>query len=351
MKIPWMRRALGVLALLVFGFAFALGVAELAARRLWDPSVPAPPPVPEAWRDLEDLRGPLALGRPNLRAQNAGALFETNSAGFRGRERTLAKAPGALRIALIGDSFAMGWGVAEEQTYAFRLEQSLGARTDPPVEVLNFGLAGLDTVAAVERLHEHALAFAPDVVVYGFTVNDIENEHYRASRADLAEVAEFLAAQPWQLIRLFGPRLAGLIEAFRPSKGTYVYELDDNYFRNPDAWQAVLGALDRLAGTARARGMCAVVLLHTRLHFLNLLHPYRRHYDAFATAARERGLAVVPTLDAFLGRKDRDLWVAPNDPHPGPEAHGILADALERGLLALPPECLEGASFVSARGS
>ncbi len=317
----------------------AFVAAELVARAVWEPPLPQPgPELPEELHDLPALRSRYQLAQPNLRGVNAGALFETNSAGFRGRERTPEKPPGVFRIGVIGDSWAMGWGVAEEATYAHRLEQTLGGR-DPTVEVLNFALAGVNARDAVERLHRVGLAFDPDLVIYGFTVNDVEGPSYRTTVPPPEAIGRAVRGSPYYLWRVLAPRYGSLAEVLWAPRGSYVYDLDQNYFENPKAWGDFTAALDRLATTTRERDACALMLIHTRLHFLNALHPYHRHYDAAAEAAEARGIPVVRTFDAFRGRKDRELWVLPADPHPGPEAHGILAEQLAAGLDALPERC------------
>ncbi len=331
-----LRRALGVALLASGSFALALFAGELATRVFWREPTSSRPPVPEAWRNLPDLRTKGALSLPNLRALNAGALYETNSAGFRGRERAPKKPPGGFRIVVIGDSIAMGWGVSEADSYAARLEALLGAQS----EVLNFGVAGLDAVEAVERYHTKALAFEPDLVVYGFTLNDLDNEHYRHSATDLGDVHRALMAHPSHLWgRVLLPRIGPLREVLYAPLGTPLFELDDNWFHNPAAWETTLAALDLLAASAKQRGHCAVLLIHPQLHYLNALHPYHRHYDAIARAAQARGFFVVRSIDDFVGRKDRRLWVASDDPHPGPEAHAMLAARLLEELEALPARC------------
>ena len=336
--IGWLRRVAGLLLLAAGGIALALVAGELAARVLWQPPQPVVDDVPEAWRALPDLRTKEDLSQPNLHARNRSALFETNSAGFRGPERTREKPPGVFRIALIGDSFAMGWNVRQEDTYAARLEAALRAQ-GANVEVLNFGLAGLDAVAVVDRFHALALDYDPDLVIYGFTLNDLENEHYRHSAPLLGDVAQALAASPSYLWRVLAPRIGSLREVLYAPPGTPLFELNDNWFHNPEAWQTTLAALDRLAATAKARDDCAVLLIHPQLQFLNALHPYHPHYDAIERAARERGYFTVRAIDDFLGRKDRKLWAAPDDPHPGAEAHAMLAARLLRELNALPARC------------
>jgi len=338
------------LVLLVATLAVIGAVAEGVARLVWtDPSQPTRP-IPPEWQGLPNVSGLWALAKPNVRGLASGALFETNSAGFRGGERTLAKPPGVFRIAIVGDSIAMGMGVVEAETYAARLERSLAAaHPERRFEVLNFGLSGLNAWSVVERLGRLARPYDPDLIVYGYTLNDIEGPAYRRS-VDFAFVdPRTHAGSPLTLWRLLGPRFASLRELVWAPRGSYSFELDDNYFRNPEAWQRVLEAFDRVRDLANERGICAVVFVHTRLYWLSRLHPYGRHYAAVVTAARERGLAAIESFPAFRGESAQTLWIAPLDPHPNARGHEILAGALAAGLEALPPSCWELHGASSAR--
>lgn len=334
--------ALGNLALLAGALLLVFAAAEGVARLVWEPRMRPPrPPLPEEWRGLPTLQSIFELGKPNQYGIWAGVLHRTNSAGFRGPELPREKPPGVLRIAVVGDSFPMGWAVREEEAYPSVLEQRLREREpERRSEVLNLGLAGHDTVQAVERLHDVGLAFDPDLVVYGFTLNDLENEHYERSRIDL-ELDQLAPLQqtPLVLWRVLRPRYGALAEVLWAPLGTYVHELDHNYFDVPEVWEPVGAALERLAATTRERRICSAVLIHTQLHYLNRLHPYHRHYRALADAAEARGLPVIHSFEAFAGRKDRELWVRADDAHPGAEGHAILAEVLLRGLDALPERC------------
>jgi lysophospholipase L1-like esterase len=331
-------QALATLALFVGSLLCVGVVAELLARSFWTPPRPSPPPpVREEWRDLPQIHSVLAMNRPNQRFLVAGALFETNEHGFRGPSRRLEPEAGRIRSVIIGDSFAMGWGVVYEDTYGALIEAAPTETAAGPVtlEVLNFALAGVNTGGAVARLRDEALAFAPELVVYGASLNDIEGPHYRASFT-VARGSVSVSSTLWQML---APRVMNLAEGLWPLPGSYVYDLDENYFRN-EAARAELGAgLDALAEILAARDVCGLVLLHTQLHRLKGRHPYRRHYDALAGAARERGLPVVRSFPKFAGREPSSLWAQPGDTHPGPEAHRLLAEALGEGLRALPAHC------------
>src|SRR5262245_12197962 len=56
---------------------------------------------------------------------------ETNSLGFRDRERSVAKPPDTIRVALLGDSFVEALQVPLEETAGQLLEQSLDVGSAP----------------------------------------------------------------------------------------------------------------------------------------------------------------------------------------------------------------------------
>jgi hypothetical protein len=331
----WREAALAAASALV-----VLAGAEGVARILWRDDAWEPRPVPPEWRDLPRVDGMWEMARPNVRGLVGGALFETNSAGFRGRERSVEKPPGSFRVAVLGDSIAMGSGVTEAETYAFGLEGALAAaHPGRRFEVLNFAVGGLNAHTAVDRLVRLGLRYDPDLFVYGYTLNDVEGPAYRRSvDFDWLDPRRHATAA-LRLWRLLGPRVASLRELVSAPRGSYSFELDENYFRNPEAWADVLRALDRYAAVARERGVCAVVFVHTRLYWLSALHPYRRHYAAVVRAAEERGLTAIESFPAHRGESARALWVGPMDPHPNARGHAVLLRALSEGLSRLPPAC------------
>ncbi|MCA8956872.1 MAG: hypothetical protein KDC87_12415 [Planctomycetes bacterium] len=173
------RRKPGCLSRLVMLLAatvFALLLAELVVRMLADEVLPNPIGPRHLFRRDPvlgiDLR-PGFAGRFKLKGEFDVAV-KISAQGFRDREFG-PKRPGVQRIMSLGDSFAFGYGVEAEQTYAKVLENLLNDGAEPrKVEVLNAGASGRGILHEIEVLERHAAAFQPDVVLLEFFyVNDL----------------------------------------------------------------------------------------------------------------------------------------------------------------------------------
>jgi lysophospholipase L1-like esterase len=90
-----------------------------------------------------------------------GVEVSVNTLGFRGPETTRAKPAGIRRVLLIGDSTVYGHGVAQEATFASRLNESLG----PMIEVINLGVPGYSTEQSINLLELRGWSLEPDLLV------------------------------------------------------------------------------------------------------------------------------------------------------------------------------------------
>lgn len=77
-----------------------------------------------------------------------------------------AAAPGDLRIAIFGDSFTWGYGVAHGETWGAVLEHALRA-AGVPASVRNFGVGGYGMDQAWLRFRKEAPVWRPQHVVFG----------------------------------------------------------------------------------------------------------------------------------------------------------------------------------------
>lgn len=170
------------LALILAGIVVAFAIAEVAVRVFdlapaefytYDPYV--------GWK--------LKPGASGWQTHEGRALIEVNGDGFRGPDYSLAKPPGTLRVAVLGDSFTEAQHVALDDTFCAVAQRDLqaqcpfvtGGNGKPPrlfsrVEVMNFGCDGYGTTQELITLRHWVWRYSPDVVVLAFfNGNDVRN--------------------------------------------------------------------------------------------------------------------------------------------------------------------------------
>lgn len=93
-----------------------------------------------------------------------------------------------------------------------------------------------------------------------------------------------------------------LLDLFWHAPGSYLWELDDNYFRNEAAWNFWKSDLEDLRRVADENGICLMLLIHTALTALNDFYPYKPNYDTVSEVARRNSLAVIDQFPYFRSK-------------------------------------------------
>ncbi len=137
--------------------------------------------------------------KPNASTEYTGWLFRiprveqrVNAAGYRGSNRPARKSPDALRVLLLGDSYTFGVGMPNEHTIAARLEEVLAGSSSRPVEVLNFGVPGLNAEEVLAQYELFASQWEHDLVLYLLFNNDLDPPLCDETSVSRWEVASML---------------------------------------------------------------------------------------------------------------------------------------------------------------
>ena len=132
-----------------------------------------------------DFGGTAWLGTVTVPSDNPALMWEyrpharhkrirTNNFGLRGADVEVAKAPNTVRIAFVGDSVTLGYGVEEELIFVSVFRDELQKRLPQPVEALNFGVDGYSTPQIAELMRTKVADFQPDHTVYTICLNDFD---------------------------------------------------------------------------------------------------------------------------------------------------------------------------------
>lgn len=248
-----------------------------------------------------------------------GAQLSTNRWGMRDQDYERASAPGTYRIALVGPSFVMGTGVADEQVFEHlledRLNQEYGGKRYNRYEILNFAVAGYSAIQNLIVLDQKILPFKPQALFFV--------AHQREQEAAVLYLADRITAGA----ELSNPELEALADQAGASAGQ---TKEENTRRLQPVGREILSlTYQQIANLSRSRGVLPVWIF-----FPTLEAPLEQRELTFLTGVAEQAGFVVIDLSAAYAHQDLDsLVVAYWDKHPNVKGHGLIAGALYQALL------------------
>lgn len=269
--------------------------------------------------------------------------YRVNAEGLRGPEATIAKPAGTRRVAVLGDSIAFGYWVAEGDAFPRRLEGMLNdvRAGGPRVEVLNFAVPGYNLDQEIEALRAKALAFSPDLVVVAFCLNDLEGpfsyelglvqDRAARGRSWPGRAREALLGRS-RLLSWIEYRLSELEarRSFVRARNPLGESLGPGEVARQKA--ALDGKLAVLRSLLASRGIPGVVVVFPTLGARFERYPHGDLHAAVVRSAEEAGLAAVDLLACYSAYSFRDLRV--DVVHPSPLGHRVAAHAIRDALCA-----------------
>ncbi len=259
---------------------------------------------------------------PNLDIEFHGARLRTNAWGMRDRSYAKAKPAGTFRVALLGQSYVMGLGVGDGETFEQLLEERLNAGAVPGApryEWLNFAVPRYSLLQHALLLEgDRVTGFAPDLVVV--VLNEV----------DLARLTSYIIEEQAQGREV--PDSAIRARLREAQLGASATSTDRHRRLRPHEMANLESALLRIKALAEARGV--------PLAFAYVPTPVGNR-DAAQAAELSRLIKStgVPTLDVndtFAVRDAMKYAVAEWDRHPNALGHRLIAEQLYRRLMEHP---------------
>jgi hypothetical protein len=253
---------------------------------------------------------------PGFKAETPYGTIETNRWGMRDRDYEKSPGSGSVRLAVIGASTVMGWGVEANESFESLLEEGLNASNDLPrvnYEVLNFGVPGYYPLQLVP-LSDKALEFSPDFVVYV------------ATGRELSRSIEYLADVVLKDVEIPYPFLRDIVASAGVAPGsdrTTVLKRLGAFKSDVTAWQ-----YETIAGKTRDRGAVPIWIFLPQLSRGAWEEETQPALDLAAAA----GFSIIDLTNIFDGRTVEELQVAAWDAHPNSLGHALIAAELVRRL-------------------
>ena len=299
----------------------------------------------------------------------------TDRWGLRGDEISLAKDSDQYRIVMLGDSFTMGKGVEDDETFAALLDERLSQTSPLGVEVINAGVDSYTPLLSYLYLRYQLADLDPDLVVLNLDMSDlIQDRAYRALavRDESGEIVAVPAPPPpdwfpvgplvqrWTRDHLFlgrmvmyqlGPESArdgglveGTVELANPELLAHTLQGDE--VDRSGQWGALFESIGMVKAFCDARGMQFLLTVYPWGHQVddeewvpgrNVFLPVdARTSDNSVRIIEERadaaGITLLNVIPQFRARRREGPIYFDHDMHWRPVGHRIMADALEPHL-------------------
>ena len=295
--------------------------------------------------------------KPRARAVDTtqrSVVYSVNEDGYRGPRVPIERSAGVLRVLVLGDSVAFGYGVAEEKSFPRLLEQRLGRQV--PTEVVNLGVSGYNAFNQAALFEGRGARYRPDLVLVAFCVNDLNDPtvHFDAqTRLRLGAIPDEAFPDPAWRQRYASAGTGLLDEVCRSSLLCGRVKQAGRALRSDGSEGERLS--DTVAPRALGRGPARRWLAENygRIHqradaigarFAVVVFPHREQVErqtgpglqAELTAlSREVGFEMIDLFPAFHQAAARareslflDLW------HPTAAGHAVAAEVIHAELLA-----------------
>ncbi|MBX7168858.1 MAG: hypothetical protein K1X74_21155 [Pirellulales bacterium] len=258
-----------------------------------------------------------------------------NSAGWRDRERAIARSASTVRILGLGDSYLMGQGVHEADVCLGVTEAWLNHKAqDVEYEAINTGISGKNTRDEAEVLRQRGWDYEPQLVVLHFVPNDVEQdlaqegplvEFYR-NYTRLIQSPDRLSAYSylWSWGR---QRVLQEVVARR-----YIRESAASFATDSAKWQHCRAALDDIQAQCREHGTALAVVSFPFFHDLDGEYPFAAIHERVAEYCRGAQIAHLDLRAIYARFHGPELWVHPTDQHPNERAHALAGEAIGRFL-------------------
>ncbi len=333
----------------------------------------SPPLVPDEYRHHALEPDSYA----ELRQPDFHYIQRVNSLGLRGQETTVEKPADTRRILMLGDSFTMGKGVEDDETFSVLVEAELSeqfAATDcGMLEVINGGTDSYSPILSAIQLERDLIEFSPDLVVLNLDNSDlIQEQAYRqqAIRDENGRIVAVPQAQDskyeqflsWVTRNFYLTRIA-MVHIIRTmdhktitvrrvvnefGREVFAHTLEADKTDRTGQWRDIFESINRIKLLAEKQGAAFILTTYPWAHQVNdtdwipgryrLMEEGEKTNHATRDTIREYtdklGMTLYEARPSFLKYQGGEAMYFKSDPHWTALGHRVMAQGLSARLSA-----------------
>jgi len=256
----------------------------------------------------------------------------TNADHFRDQDFTTAKGAGVTRIAVLGDSFAWGWGVDAKDRFSDILQTKLNTSGKTNYQVYNTSVPGWESRDELEFLEKRAGMFGFDTIILSYFLNDI----YKDRSFDLPFMSRrYDDVKRLPLIKTIMDKSYFLeftivhILNFSSSFSNDINQREMTLYKDPQSWKNHEETLAKIIDYTRKNKQKLIVVIFPYLDLVNQ-KPYPAEFvhqklTEFFSSKKIEVINLAPLLADYPAKK---LMASPYDMHPSPLVHRLVAEKL-----------------------
>lgn len=274
--------------------------------------------------------------RPDLKKTLFGRPFTTNGHGQRDHAHSITKPPGVFRIAVLGSSIDMGWGVDIDEIYIKNLENWLNIHAvrrgmRRRFEVVNFAVAAYSPVQRLESFRRRAAAFDPDMVIYSATMLDI-----RLTEIHLCDLFQDPGVNDLGfdfLRKIVADAGISADDLSRDAQGKLAHKDVIKTKLRPYYWSVYDAVLATLAADCRSSGIACACVIIPRAGTIDAPDARASSVARLKGIAEHHAMTMFDLSDTFDNIDPSRIEIAAWDDHPNTKGHQRLFLALARALI------------------
>jgi lysophospholipase L1-like esterase len=269
--------------------------------------------------------------------------------GYRCSSHTGTNPPPAVRVAVLGDSTAFGWGLEYEASYPEVFRSRMETLSGKAIELRNYAVPAYNSKQE-SRLFTHRVlrSYSPDLVILGYDHNDPEPALNPLLGALPPEYGDNpFHSMLWKYVLRKGRQRWTRLQSFGLNRHTFVKNMVGRFIVGGPLYDRHLQALKQIGDEARKRAIPVVAVVHNP--FVVFDPQYARNPDyallsqRICTNLSGLGFHVLDLTPRYQEKMKAEgvpnltgSWLSPQDCHPNAVGHEFIAECLVQSFTNTP---------------